>query len=590
MILSIESSIPTFKAVHFHTGLNVLLADALPESTDKQSRNSAGKTSLVEIIHFLHGSDCDADSIFRIKAIVNHFFSGTFLIKGEKFVVERTGSDPSKIFLLEDGKQHGNLLKKIDKTTGRTYVSNQHWRSFLGQVMFGLPLDINGTAYAESFTPTFRALFSYFVRRRNSGAFIDPKRQSEKQQTWDWQVNLSYLLGLDWQIPHEFQKIRARERRLEELRKAAQQGAFGEVLGTVAELRPQVTIAETRTQKLRDQLANFQVLDAYRDLSRRAAQVQVEMQSIAHLAVSLNENLGHLEQALAVEKAPERGELQQLYTAVGVELPEITLRRLEEVIKFHDSIIENRRVHLQREIADLRNQLTEGDRRLASLDAERSDIFKTLRGRGALEDFLRLQKELAETEALAASLRERFKAAQILEGEATQLKIDRSNLKRRLQEDHQKREVVLDDAIVIIADAISELYEDRSGRFELDATENGPEFQISIDGDRGGGISNIEIFCLDLALFKVVTKRLGGPGFLVHDSHLFDGVDERQIARALELGLRATEGEELQYIVTMNSDIFRRLPLPDEIDSAKVVLQTHISDETETGGLFGFRF
>lgn len=224
------------------------------------------------------------------------------------------------------------------------------------------------------------------------------------------------------------------------------------------------------------------------------------------------------------------------------------------------------------------------------LDAERSDVLKTLEGRGALEDFLRLQKTLAECDALTASLRERFKAAEILEGEATQLEIDRSNLKRRLQEDHQQRRAILDEAILVIAETISELYDDRMGQFVVEATKNGPEFRISIVGDRGGGISNVEIFCFDLALLKVVSKRLGGPEFLAHDSHLFDGVDERQIARALLLGWRATEGKGLQYVVTMNSDVFDRLPLSEEIDRAKVVLPTRISDETETGGLFGFRF
>jgi uncharacterized protein YydD (DUF2326 family) len=163
-------------------------------------------------------------------------------------------------------------------------------------------------------------------------------------------------------------------------------------------------------------------------------------------------------------------------------------------------------------------------------------------------------------------------------------------MKRRLQEDHQQRKAALDEAILIIAEAISELYDDRQGRFVVDATDNGPEFRISIVGDRGGGISNVEIFCFDFALLKLVTKRLGGPGFLVHDSHLFDGVDERQIAAALLLGFRATQGKGLQYIVTMNSDVFDRLSLSDEIDRDEVVLPTRISDETETGGLFGFRF
>lgn len=88
----------------------------------------------------------------------------------------------------------------------------------------------------------------------------------------------------------------------------------------------------------------------------------------------------------------------------------------------------------------------------------------------------------------------------------------------------------------------------------------------------------------------MVTERFGGPGFLLHDSHLFDGVDERQIAGALQLGHEATAGKGLQYIVTMNSDIFTRLPLPEDVKASTVVLETRLSDEGEDGGLFGFRF
>jgi len=132
--------------------------------------------------------------------------------------------------------------------------------------MFGLPAQLRGTLYDEPFTPTFRAMFPYFARRRDSGGLLNPERHSGKQQIGDWEINLSYLLGLDWQIPLEFQKVRARERSLEELRKAAKAGAFGEILATVADLRPQVTLAETKAQRLRGQLANFQVLVVARGL------------------------------------------------------------------------------------------------------------------------------------------------------------------------------------------------------------------------------------------------------------------------------------------------------------------------------------
>ena len=261
MILSIESSDKRFKRIAFHEGLNVLLSDTQPGATAKQTRNSAGKTSLIEVLHFLFGADCDKNSLFRTRALIEHIFRGTFSIRGEKFIIERTGSDPSKIFLLEGGEARDALAKRTDKTSGQIFTSNTNWRAFLGHALFGMPSDVRGSVYDKSYTPTFRSLFSYFVRRRNSGGFISPERQAEKQQRWDWQVNLSYLLGLDWHIPFEFNKVRIREKTLEELKKATRGGMLGEAVGTVAQLRPQVTVAEAKAERLRTQLKNFEVLE-----------------------------------------------------------------------------------------------------------------------------------------------------------------------------------------------------------------------------------------------------------------------------------------------------------------------------------------
>ena len=351
-----------------------------------------------------------------------------------------------------------------------------------------------------------------------------------------------------------------------------------------------MTIANAKADKLRRELANFEVHESYKELSRRAATAKTDMQIIARRMVSLNENLEYLEAALKSERAPQRSDIQQLYAAAGVELPGIALRRFDEVSSFYESVVANRRIHLENEIANLRAQVMADENAVSRLDKERSAIIQGLQGRGALDDFLALQRELAEWDAQAASLHERFKAAEMLEGESTNLTVDRGSLQRRLQEDHQARAAALTEAILIIAEAIGTLYEDRTGRFVIEATDNGPEFRISIEGDRGGGISNVEIFCFDLALFEVITTHFGGPGFLLHDSHLFDGVDERQIASALLLGKQVADGNGAQYIVTMNSDIFERLPLSEEIDPEKVVLGTRLSDQGEDGGLFGFRF
>ncbi|HLL67538.1 MAG TPA: DUF2326 domain-containing protein [Micromonosporaceae bacterium] len=89
---------------------------------------------------------------------------------------------------------------------------------------------------------------------------------------------------------------------------------------------------------------------------------------------------------------------------------------------------------------------------------------------------------------------------------------------------------------------------------------------------------------------RILAHRGGrAPDFLVHDSHLFDGVDERQVAAALTLAAEVMTRERMQYIVTINSDDLekaqRRGFNPDPH-----VLPQRLTDQFEAGGLFGFRF
>lgn len=124
MILSIESSLKTFKPVFFREGLNVLLSDKNEASTEKQTRNSAGKTSLVEIIHFLYGADCEKDSLFRVPELIEHTFRGRVRIGGEEFTVERGGADPAKVFLLAGGRE-GRYTEEA-RQGKRTILCFQH--------------------------------------------------------------------------------------------------------------------------------------------------------------------------------------------------------------------------------------------------------------------------------------------------------------------------------------------------------------------------------------------------------------------------------------------------------------------------------
>ncbi|MGR9310715.1 hypothetical protein ACU8MX_14940 [Rhizobium leguminosarum] len=55
MIIALGSSVETFKTLHFHRGLNILVAEQETHSTETETRNGSGKSSTLHIIHFLLG-------------------------------------------------------------------------------------------------------------------------------------------------------------------------------------------------------------------------------------------------------------------------------------------------------------------------------------------------------------------------------------------------------------------------------------------------------------------------------------------------------------------------------------------------------
>jgi uncharacterized protein YydD (DUF2326 family) len=70
---------------------------------------------------------------------------------------------------------------------------------------------------------------------------------------------------------------------------------------------------------------------------------------------------------------------------------------------------------------------------------------------------------------------------------------------------------------------------------------------------------------------------------------LFDGVDERQAAKAFGLVQAICAEEKFQYISTMNSDYLKMLDSMG-LDLRQLAIEPHLTDAFETGGLFGFRF
>lgn len=586
MIHALSSDLPSFKSLAFRPGLNILLADKSDGATDRQSRNGAGKTSLVELIHFLFGANADKESIFRSDALLGFSFEGRIDIGSTIVDVARSGTKPSRIRLQGDTSDWP-IAPSLDAKTGDLVISNENWRAALGALLFRLNPDVDDEN--GRFSPTFRSLFSYFVRRQNSGGFVSPTQQSSKQQPWDQQVATSYLLGLDASVPQQFQEVRSRERAMAELRKAAKDGSLGRYFGTAADLRTRMTIAEARARRMREQLGTFNVVPEYAGMEQEASQITREISTLSDDNTADRELVLQLRAAIDSELPPATTSLDRLYREAGVVLPGSVGRRFEEVEEFHQAIVQNRRSHLTSEIQAAESRIRTRDRTREGLDGRRRQLMGILQSGGALEHYAALQQEAGRAEADAEGLRQRLMTAEQIESTKAELDIERARLLKTLQDDHHERQSIIEEAILVFEDLSNALYE-KAGSLTISATPNGPQVDIRIDAQRSKGITNMQIFCFDLMLAELTARRGMGPGFLVHDSHLFDGVDERQVAKALQLGADHAAAVGFQYIVTMNSDALPKDGFREGFNVASYVLDTKLTDATETGGLFGVRF
>ena len=607
MIHRIYSSLETFKELHLSSRLQVLLAIRSRHATDRQSRNGVGKSSLVDLIRFLLGGNVDGDSIFRSEALIRYRFGMTFDLGGQRVTVERSGLKPSRI-VLREGAFTEALKYRRDKTLEEETISVSEWKSLLASHMFGIDdsssnNDEEGNnPHLEGWVPSASSLLAYFVRREAAGAFATAVKQNAKQAPFDYQTGITFLLGLDWSIPAQWRPVREQERQLETLRKGLRDGALGSYIGTVSELRTLLAVAEERLAQIEDQIASADVLPQFQASEDEGVLIASRLRELSDENVLDRQLAAEMRSSLEHEIEPAIEDLERLYGEAGVVLQTAVLRSFADVAEFHRSVIRNRRSYLSMQLDEAETRIAIRQREIQQLTSRQAQVIELLRSRTAGAQLSALQTEVIRQQLTVEDLRKRFEIADQIEGGRNESEIARNRLSLRLQQDYREQDGNVNEAIRLFQRFSSQLYDD-AGSLSISATTNGPEFNLTIAKNKSNGINKMQIFCFDLTLATLAARSGRGPGFLIHDSHLFDGVDERQIFSALRVGQTTAEAEGFQYIVTLNSDdvpVEFSLHQKDQVKGIQPdlardsfwssVLPVRLTDETNAGGLFGIPF
>ena len=105
MIRAVRCDQESFREVTFEKGFNIVLAERTKESTEKDSRNRLGKTSLIEIIHFCLGSTLNRPDTLSAEELKDWTFVLDLTLRGTEYTVYRSTSSRSNIKIEGDFDQ-----------------------------------------------------------------------------------------------------------------------------------------------------------------------------------------------------------------------------------------------------------------------------------------------------------------------------------------------------------------------------------------------------------------------------------------------------------------------------------------------------
>lgn len=574
MLYQLYANDSRFKAIQFKKGINIILSDRTDQSGKKDSRNGLGKTLLMQIIHFCLGSDLQK-KLLPVDNIQEWIFYLELDVCNQRVKIARSIRD-NNIIKIEGECKDFPILPEENKREGFKYYRIPEWRNLLGISLFGLEVQ------QEKYTPSFRVLVSYFIRNGIEG-YINPFIYFKNQPNWSMQVHNAFLLGIAWHHISKFQEIKEEENIINIQSKSKKDNT----IISKGELEAEKVRLQHEIEREQKELSKFKVHDQYKALQEEAD----EYTRIIHAAVNKKAMLEqYLESSMAsvkYEKPPADTELDYLYGQLEIHFSQNVKKTLLEARIFHEKAVRYREEFLRAETVLLRNKIEDEALKIKQADEKRSAIMTILKDHGALEDFTLLQDRWLEKKRKLSEILEQIKEVHELSIRRKEVKSKKMELEAMMQRDYEQSRDSRENAIIGFNENSEALYHE-SGRLIIDLKENGYSFDVDIPRSNSNGVNKMKIFCYDLTLVEIFAKSKK-IDFLIHDSTIFEGVDSRQVAHAIEHAYKISEQNNFQYICALNSDM-----IPHKDFSSDFNIENHtclkLSDKHPENSLFGFRF
>lgn len=576
MLRKISANKDSFDPITFQSGFNVILADMAPDATDRHSRNARGKTTLIQAINFCLGGNLHKS----LTPLGDQGWSFTLALDifGHTVSATRTVKGGTRLHLEFPSSLETILHPYLDENST---VSVDDWKFLLGLTLFAL--DRVAESGERAISP--RTLLSYVVRTE---AVKDPLKIIPQQAAWSSREHVAYLLNLNWEIVRDLSQLEDKAETYKAIARATKNNLLPQSLRPEPDLMLELVEAQRELQELQSRVSGFQVVEDPQGLIARADRITEELRELRNESVADRRMIELYTASLESreEETVDSGDVADLYAEMERSFTPQALQSFDAVATFHKQVMNNRRRFLSDELNRLKSRQAERDVEIKALTVSRNSILSVLDAGGALEELGALQAEsiqaasrVAEVETALNSVRELAEAQEDVRLQKAQL---RQEAARDLSASRRKL-----DAVATRFDRMMQRLYGVGGVLTAEIDDLGYKFNIRVSTSSSSGVTRMQLLCFDLTLMAEGADSHHHPGFLIHDSVVFDGVDPRQIAAGLSLAQETAQSVQGQYICTMNSNDVP-LGIREEPWFKEGTRRTVL--DTEVGGILGLSF
>ncbi|MBL1277626.1 MAG: DUF2326 domain-containing protein [Ectothiorhodospiraceae bacterium] len=552
--LTIESEGFTIREIIFHKGVNFIVDETKSsDSSDKQSGNNVGKTTVLRLINFCLGAD--GKSIYQSKEFKNNINEEVKEFLTEKRVVItlklRGDLDDSLSRQIEIRRNFLSSSKKILEINGKS-VRIKDFDSELKKLVFG---------YEEE-KPTFKQLKAKNIRDEAERLENTVRVLGSFGKAEEYEALYLFWLGVNYPNAEKKRSL------LDD--KKVEDKLYSRLVSDNSESKIQqfLKIVERDIEKLEHKKNNFNINEDYEADLKSLNEVRADLnllyteQSQLSLRKELiEESRSELEGDIVNE---EISQITELYAQAKVIIPDLQ-KSYEDIVIFHNQMISEKIHYVTEELPSLQDKL------IKTVSAIQLNLNKEQK----FVEALKKSDAIDEFQIVISELNGMYEQKGRLEEKSEQLQKTKENLVYL-----EKNLAVIDKSIFSLDKVIQErvstfngffsdisnkLYGEKfamSASFERKKNSESSFYKLYIDtlnGQTGTGKKKGEIAAFDIAYVKFADKEhIPSLHFILHDQ--MEVVDDNQI-----IGLvREVVNAGCQFVVPILRD-----KLPKELDKSE---------------------